>query len=179
MSLKKFEQFVNENKSEKEIKKPKPSDIKKYSEIPDDDYVSVDGLPDHSEKTKKKYGWYKYKKNYWRPHRKPTVKELSDDKFVNENESNELTNSDVYDYMIQQCGIECIREVASDEFGHDYNNYDESELYNELWKQGYLDQFIKRFGSAYYNLYNSDYYGIANTMIDDLEEKTGKIYNWD
>lgn len=98
---------------------------------------------------------------------------------LNEKSSSEILSDDeVFDYMVKECGIECLRDVASDNFGRDYSDCDESQLYHELWSRGYLTQFIEKFGSAYYNLYKSDYYGIANTMVEELENETGKVYKW-
>jgi len=55
----------------------RPHHIRDYKDIPDDDYMSVDGI---NSAEKKNYGWYKVG-NTWYPHRKPTLKEILTNNF--------------------------------------------------------------------------------------------------
>ena len=93
------------------------------------------------------------------------------------NQVEELDVSEVWDYMVKEIGFGIMRIVAESEFPKCSGTESEDELYNCLWQNDYLDTFVSRFGSMYYNLYKDDSYGVGNTIIDELEMETGRNFN--
>jgi hypothetical protein len=64
-----------------------------------------------------------------------------------------------WDSLIENFGLEMLKEIASHAYGQDYSDYtDNSWLYNELWKAGHIDNFLDLwyFKANYYNLYGDE-----------------------